>query len=207
MLNPILQVKDQHPTEVAILNSALNLFLLSGEGQVSVTRLIQAAGISRSVFYYYFSGKDDVYAALLLTDEMGLSPLFIERRQSGDLSDLMRDYLIYRLQSVEKYRFLSRIEKQLVNKGCQLDRFVQWQRLRRNHIEQFSEFARQHMDDPRARDDDTPRFYYGLVWAVADGVASMADNELYHDLIQDRRGFKRFLAAAVSQIGGMDDAT
>ena len=95
MFRPIASVSDQHPTEVAILSSALNLFMLVGEEQVSVTRLIQTAAISRSVFYHYFSGKDDVYAALLLNDELGLSPLFKQCRESPQLgiAHLMREFL------------------------------------------------------------------------------------------------------------------
>lgn len=201
MLHPVLQVKDQHPTETAILNSALNLFMLSGEDQVSVTRLIQTAGISRSVFYHYFSGKEDIYAALLLADEIGLGPLIRKNLEAGSLSLLMKEYIKYRLQSVEKYKFLVRVEEKLMRSDCQLERFVQWQRLRRNHIELFSECARKHHGVDGRSYEDNLRFYYGLVWALSNGVANLAGNDLYHELIQDKRGFVRFLAEAVAEVG------
>ncbi len=203
MLHPVLQVKDQHPTEIAILNSALNLFMLSGEDKVSVTRLIQMAGISRSVFYHYFSGKEDIYAALLLADEVGVGPIIRQNRESGSLSDLMRGYFKYRLQSIEKYRLLLRVENTLTRCDCQLERFVQWQRLRQNHIELFMETARRNRtgDESENRHDDTHRFYFGFVWALANGMASLSESDLYHELIQDRRGFVRFLTDIVADAG------
>lgn len=201
MLHPVLQVKDQHPTETAILNSALNLFMLSGEEQVSVTRLIQTSGISRSVFYHYFSGKDDIFAALLLADEMGIGPIIRKHLASGDLSGLMKGYIKYRLQSIEKYRIYLRMERKLTDSNCQLERFTQWQQLRRNHIELFSECVQRRDEGSSRADDDEARFYYGLVWALSSGVASLTDNELYHDLIQDKRGFVQFLAEAVADVG------
>ncbi|GGX51933.1 TetR/AcrR family transcriptional regulator [Saccharospirillum salsuginis] len=201
MLHPVLQVKDQHPTETAILNSALNLFMLSGEDQVSVTRLIQTAGISRSVFYHYFSGKEDIYAALLLADEIGVGPILRKHLEAGSLSGLMKEYVKYRLQSVEKHRFFVRVEEKLLRADCQLERFVQWQRLRRNHIELFSECARKHHGVDKGSYEDNLRFYYGLVWALTSGVASLSGNDLYHEMIPDKRGFVRFLAEAVAEVG------
>ncbi|WP_394169358.1 TetR/AcrR family transcriptional regulator [Saccharospirillum alexandrii] len=203
MFRPIASVSDQHPTEVAILSSALNLFMLVGEEQVSVTRLIQTAAISRSVFYHYFSGKDDVYAALLLNDELGLSPLFKQCRESPELgiAHLMREFLNYRLQSIDNYGLFIRLESHLNASDSCLERFQQWQRLRRNHVEQFTELARQQWEVESHQDDDDLRYLYTLVWLLADGMVSLRNNPMYLELVQDRRGFKRFLTRLAEQAG------
>ncbi|MEP4545817.1 MAG: TetR/AcrR family transcriptional regulator [Saccharospirillum sp.] len=203
MFRPIASVSDQHPTEVAILSSALNLFMLVGEEQVSVTRLIQTAAISRSVFYHYFSGKDDVYAALLLNDELGLSPLFKECRESPELgiAHLMREFLNYRLQSIDNYGLFIRLESHLNASDSSLERFQQWQRLRRNHVEQFTELARHQWGVESHQDDDDLRYLYSLVWLLADGMVSLRNNPMYLELVQDRRGFKRFLTRLAEQAG------
>jgi len=203
MFSPITNVSDQHPTETAILSTALNLFIMAGEDQVSVTRLIQTAAISRSVFYHYFSSKEDVYAALLLNDELGLSPLFKNCHEDPDqgIAHLMKEFLNYRLQSIDNYGLLLRLEAQLNARECQLERFIQWQRLRRNHVEQFTEMARRQWDVQSHRDDDDLRYLFALVWALADGMVSLSKNPLYLDLIQDRRGFKRFLVKLARQAG------
>lgn len=203
MFRPIASVSDQHPTEVAILSSALNLFMLVGEDQVSVTRLIQTAAISRSVFYHYFSGKDDVYAALLLNDELGLSPLFKKCRESPELgiAHLMREFLNYRLQSIDNYGLFLRLESHLHATDCGLERFGQWQRLRRNHVEQFTDLARRQWGVESHQDDDDLRYLYTLVWLLADGMVSLRNNPMYLELVQDRRGFKRFLTRLAEQAG------
>lgn len=203
MFRPIASVSDQHPTEVAILSSALNLFMLVGEDRVSVTRLIQTAAISRSVFYHYFSGKDDVYAALLLNDELGLSPLFRECREAPGpgIAYLMKEFLNYRLQSIDNYGLYLRLESHLNSTDCRLERFQQWQRLRRNHVEQFTELARQQWGVESHQDDDDLRYLYTLVWLLADGMVSLRNNPMYLELVQDRRGFKRFLTRLAELAG------
>jgi AcrR family transcriptional regulator len=203
MFRPIASVSDQHPTETAILSTALNLYMMAGEEQVTVTRLIQTAAISRSVFYHYFSGKEDVYAALLLSDELALSPLFRQCRENPELgiAHLMREFLSFRLQSIDNYGLFLRLEAHLNAQDCQLERFQQWQRLRRNHVEQFTEMARQQWAVESHQDDDDLRYLYTLVWLLADGMVSLSKNPLYLELVQDRRGFKRFLTRLAEQAG------
>ena len=56
-------------------------------------------------------------------------------------------------------------------------------------------------DESENRHDDTHRFYFGFVWALANGMASLSESDLYHELIQDRRGFVRFLTDIVAEAG------
>lgn len=199
MLNTFLPAKDRHPTESAILNSAMSLFLLAGEDSVTVSRLIQTAGISRSVFYHHFSGKDDLYAAMLLSDELGIGDMLHRVRRNQDPTILMRECLKYRIQHLDKHRLMMRLENRLTTEGVNLERYRQWQRLKRNHMALFAEIASELLGVDA--DSDELRFFYGLVWTLADGLATLRDNELYHELIQDRRGFSRFLLDTVAQIG------
>ncbi|WP_108127163.1 TetR/AcrR family transcriptional regulator [Saccharospirillum mangrovi] len=205
MLNTLLPVKDRHPTESAILNSAMSLFLLAGEDVVTISRLIQTAGISRSVFYHHFSGKEDLYAAILLSDEFGFGDLLQRHRRSPDLTTLMRECLKYRIQHLDKHQLLMRLEARLAKEGTELDRYRQWQRLKRNHMALFTEIAAEQMQ--LNADSDELRFLYGLIWTLADGLATLRDNELYHELIQDRRGFSRYLMDAVALMGNKPNAT
>lgn len=200
MLNTILPAKDRHPTESAILNSAMSLFLLAGEDSVTMSRLIQTAGISRSVFYHHFAGKEDLYAAMLLSDELGVGDMLHRVRRSQDIALLMRECLKYRIQQLDKHRLLMRLETKLADgDSANLERYRQWQRLKRNHMALFAEIASEQLNVDA--DSDDLRFLYGLVWTLADGLATLRDNELYHELIQDRRGFSRYLTDIVALIG------
>lgn len=49
----------------AILNAALDEFSTRGFADASLNRIIATAGISKGAMYYYFDGKEDLYADIL----------------------------------------------------------------------------------------------------------------------------------------------
>jgi AcrR family transcriptional regulator len=199
-LPPVLE---QSPAEKALVTSALNLFIIHHESTINVTQLVKGAGMSRATFYKHFANKDDVFAAILLSDEMSLTPVLKELRVYGTVSDLLEQYLKYRIQHIEKYRVMARLEKHLLNNNCDLTRFLQWQSLRRDHVEEFSSIVEAKLSRFKPVDKENIRFYYGLVWSLAAGVATLSESDFFHDLILDRRGFTRFLLESVSSIGDL----
>lgn len=52
----------------AILRAALNEFAARGFHDASLNQVIEAAGISKGSLYYYFDGKEDLYAHLVRTE-------------------------------------------------------------------------------------------------------------------------------------------
>jgi AcrR family transcriptional regulator len=52
----------------AILGAALEEFAARGFHDASINRVIDAAGISKGSMYYYFDGKEDLYAYLTQTE-------------------------------------------------------------------------------------------------------------------------------------------
>ena len=52
----------------AILRAALDEFAAHGFHNASLNRVIEAAGISKGSMYYYFDGKEDLYAYLAQTE-------------------------------------------------------------------------------------------------------------------------------------------
>ncbi|WP_346232613.1 TetR/AcrR family transcriptional regulator [Parafrigoribacterium mesophilum] len=56
----------------AILGAALDEFAAHGFHDASLNRVIQAAGISKGSMYYYFDGKEDLYAYVARTELAGL---------------------------------------------------------------------------------------------------------------------------------------
>jgi AcrR family transcriptional regulator len=53
------------PQQDAILGAALREFAANGFGDASLNRIIDAAGISKGSMYYYFDGKEDLYAHVI----------------------------------------------------------------------------------------------------------------------------------------------
>lgn len=56
----------------AILQAALEEFAAHGFHDASLNRVIEAAGISKGSMYYYFDGKEDLYAYVAQTEFAGL---------------------------------------------------------------------------------------------------------------------------------------
>ncbi|WP_417563079.1 TetR/AcrR family transcriptional regulator [Microbacterium sp.] len=49
----------------ALLDAALQEFAAHGYGRASLNRIIAAARVSKGAMYYYFDGKEDLYATIL----------------------------------------------------------------------------------------------------------------------------------------------
>lgn len=58
------EVTDQ-PTRQRLLDAALELFSRKGYAATSVRELVEAAGVTKPVLYYYFRNKEDIYLALI----------------------------------------------------------------------------------------------------------------------------------------------
>ena len=94
-----------------------------------------------------------------------------------------------------------RLEKHLLDKKCDLVRFKQWQVLRRQHVDEFTSIVESKLSRLKTIDKENIRFYYGLVWSIANGMANLSESDFFHELILDRRGFTRFLLDSVASIG------
>ena len=82
-----------------ILRAAVEEFAAHGFNAASLNRIIDAAGISKGSMYYYFDGKEDLYAYVArvevgrLFDTAGPFPIPTARTPEAFWSALMDDYL------------------------------------------------------------------------------------------------------------------
>ncbi len=83
----------------AIEQAAVHEFATHGFGGASLNRIIEAAGISKGSMYYYFDGKDDLYAHVARVELEGLLgaagpfPVPSDRDADGFWSTLETYYL------------------------------------------------------------------------------------------------------------------
>lgn len=64
MATPVPEITD-HPTQQRLLDAALELFSRKGYAATSVRELVEAAGVTKPVLYYYFHNKEAIYLALI----------------------------------------------------------------------------------------------------------------------------------------------
>lgn len=88
-------------TRQRILEAAARVFAHEGYGQAAVEDILTEAGISRGAFYHHFSGKDEVFRALL--DEH-LEQEFVELRGLGpadSVREVLDRYVAFQLNHIE----------------------------------------------------------------------------------------------------------
>lgn len=206
MLEEELIIQEPSPSELALIASAMNLFMIRDETTVTVTQLIKAAGVSRSLFYRYFASKEDVFAAILLRDEIAFNTKMMDFKSIESTGELISEALRFRIQQIDRYRVLLRLESHLVSSASDLPRFKQWQSLRKAHIEAFSELITQlKLSGKSVRSQEQARYHYGMIWSLANGVAQLSETDFFHELIHDRRGFNRFLLDTLKTVGDHHD--
>lgn len=73
-----------------LLQSAISEFSQMPYEKVSVFKIAENAGISRSTFYYYFKGKDDIYHYLLLQIKQAFMDELEREQQQYDIFSFCR---------------------------------------------------------------------------------------------------------------------
>ncbi|AJQ95328.1 TetR/AcrR family transcriptional regulator [Gynuella sunshinyii] len=197
MLTPNVKAQTNDPREFQLLNTALNLFIRVGIEKVNLQHIIKSAAQSKSTFYRFFESKNDLMASLLLANEMELSDLL---NTHSDPRKLIDAYIRFRLQSFDKYIVITEIERLLEEQGCQLERFLAWKRLRSVQVDMISRTLSSQKLDKRG--GESPRYYYALIWALIHGTSHLSHNAFFHQLVEDRRGFTRFLSDATNGMFG-----
>ncbi|NEE03745.1 TetR/AcrR family transcriptional regulator [Phytoactinopolyspora halotolerans] len=59
------KAQQREETTRALVEHARRLFAAKGYAHVSLTEIVQAAGVTKGALYHHFSGKDDVFRAVL----------------------------------------------------------------------------------------------------------------------------------------------
>ncbi len=91
-------VETTNEAEARLLESALNLFAEKGYEGTSIREIIEGAGVTRPVLYYYFHNKEDVFRRLV-------EPLFTELIQA--ISEIPNHYAetVGRLKAIMRLAF------------------------------------------------------------------------------------------------------
>ncbi|HNZ47426.1 MAG TPA: TetR/AcrR family transcriptional regulator [Candidatus Hydrogenedentes bacterium] len=65
MDNDFTEIRETNEAETRLLESALQLFSEKGYEGTSIREIIEGAGVTRPVLYYYFTNKEDLFRKLL----------------------------------------------------------------------------------------------------------------------------------------------
>jgi len=94
------KLEDVAQIESRLLDVALQEFLAEGYGGTSLTRIVKAAGISKTTLYTRFSSKEELFRAALQRQIEGLAAVAALRSPKGPL-DLVRGLQAYGNRTLE----------------------------------------------------------------------------------------------------------
>lgn len=89
-----------------LLDEALHLFSLKGYTATTVREIVEAAGVSKPVLYYYFQNKEGIFRELMLDASRRFEALLAEARQE---QGTVRERIVRLAEKVYDL-FLKRIE-------------------------------------------------------------------------------------------------
>ena len=184
--------------ERAVVQSSVKIFMINGPSRTSIAHLIKSTGFSKAQFYKHFENKQDLYAAILLENEQDFGSRISGMRKRESLSKLLEDFLLFRIEDIEKFRLLIEIEVELDESNNRCERYLNWKALNQQHISEFTEVVASHL--PLSADREDAYAYYALAWAMARGFCSIAETDRFYNLVQDRRAFTKFLLKALQNL-------
>lgn len=113
-VNESVKAQKSQETREAILSASLRLFAKDGFGNTSVDDIAQAARITKGAVYWHFTGKDELFQAILdrirtRWQEVVLRPVTGETTAAHRLECLLDCYLELFTEAPERCLFLQRI--------------------------------------------------------------------------------------------------
>jgi len=97
------RIQDLRRTE--LISATLRVINATGFSEASASRIAAEAGVSKSVFFYYFKTKDELIEVVIATFFEELKVFMVARMDStGSASQLLRSYITANLLFVEQHR-------------------------------------------------------------------------------------------------------
>ncbi|WLD56659.1 TetR/AcrR family transcriptional regulator [Salinispirillum sp. LH 10-3-1] len=193
MLTPVFHNPNLAPMELTILNAAINLAIRTSADRISMTQIQKVAGVSKATLYQYFAGKLDIWAAILLEED-------IERaRDAGPLvrngdADAWESYFYRLTLHPAKLVVLQKMEQALRQEDPDLPRYKDWLRQRRSYLSLMVQAAQQHgVDEMEARQR------VAMVWTTLEGWLRLYNEPDFREFCAGRQIFAQTLAKQFSQ--------
>ncbi|MFC3852991.1 TetR/AcrR family transcriptional regulator [Salinispirillum marinum] len=193
MLTPVFQNAQLAPTELTILNAAINLAIRMSTDHLSMTQIQKAAGVSKASLYHYFASKLDVWSGILLEEELERAQQAERLLQEGSL-DAWEDYFYYLTLHPSKLAVLQQMETALRHANPDLERYRAWLQQRRQFMEVMVDAAQQ-----RGCEAGQAQQRVAMVWATLEGWLRLHNEPDFRGLCAGKQTFAKTLAQQFAQ--------
>ncbi|MFA7693133.1 MAG: TetR/AcrR family transcriptional regulator [Candidatus Hydrogenedentes bacterium] len=134
MEQPFTEQREVNEAEVRLLESALKLFSEKGYEATSIREIIEGAGVTRPVLYYYFTNKEELFRRLLEPAIAEYTKALLNARESyseviGRLKAVARTTFAFAERNPQAVRLILQLYFSPPKCGLKLDKSIY--RLRR----------------------------------------------------------------------------
>ncbi len=177
-----------------ILEAAIDLFNRKGYAAAAVSEIVDAAGITKPVLYYYFDSKEGLFLEMMNEGTRRFREI-VERDRSADGADAaeaVRRFCHELLDLIYTNLHVIRVMHAIYYGPPQGAPHVDFERFHRGVLEALRRLMRRGIDEGIFRDTD-PGF---LTWAVAGALSVATETKLCHpEVALGHKDFDRVLDA------------
>lgn len=168
--------------EKKILDMAEQLFLESGEGDITLDVLADNLDLAKGTLYKHFQSKDELFLRLVMRYEEELSEIC---SIDDGLSAVIARGVLFQLLYPQKTVWMHQLEERLAASSHGLQRlFEELYQIRRVRMRRVLQVTTDYLDAKKS--GLTTRDYLALIWSIGQGGASMLNSSYYQRYIGRR---------------------
>ena len=186
------KVREFRRREQEILDTALKLFLETGEDSVTVEMIADAVGIGKGTIYKHFKSKVEIYLRLMIDYERDLNALMKSVDFERDKEALSRAYFEFRMRDPQRYRLFLRLEEKVLKADQLPELLEELHALRDSNLEYLNQLIKGRIAEGKL-EDVPPNFHVLAAWALVHGAVGLYHSPFWSEQMEDQERFFQFL--------------
>jgi AcrR family transcriptional regulator len=176
--SPEKKKKEKENKKNTILRAARKLFFDRGFKFVTVDSIAAKAGVSKGSIYLYFDSKEEIYAQVLITDNIELNKdIKIFSTKEASAAELLREfseiYINYFLDHNELFRILMTFMLQTEQMNLTQEQNTELIRTTNENIKVISTIIQKGIDSGEFAPTIDTRQAQNAIWGLFNGIISL----------------------------------
>ena len=107
MIQKVIKLKTRKETREDLVDICRDVFTKYGYHKTTIDDISLAVGKGKSTLYYYFTGKDEMYKAVIELELAELKKLLLtEVKKNHDPQSKIKAYILTRMETISNYKVL-----------------------------------------------------------------------------------------------------
>lgn len=172
--------------EIKILQTAEQLILESGEGDLTLDSLAQHLDVAKGTLYKHFASKDELLLRVLIHHEY---KLFMMNKTADGAGAGVARMVLQQLRLPQRAMLFNHIEQRLASTSSGLNKtFAKLYQVRRERMKCMLEIAKTYLQEQQSA--MTVRDYMASIWAIGQGGAGLLNSSFYQRYLGSRETLK-----------------